>query len=245
MRPARAGVEPFRRKVQEVGHLPHAVEDAVAESDDAYRGEPALGLAQLGERVRVVEQPGLGAVRFHCPRHVQGRLHVAEGVKEAPRTAVLAVDLPRAEAAGDVEVLSPVEVAAELDGHHHRVGPGERLLEIGRRGNHDSPAEPRLDRLGVRLHAGQLRRIDVDENDAQTAVAERIAEQQVADGGGPELAAPRPDEDDPEAVVHDVLRFMTPVVPAPGACRRARSERSSPPRRGTPRAAARPGRRGR
>ena len=222
--PARTGVEPVHRKVQEASHLLHAVEDAVAESDDAYRGEPALGLAQLGERVRVVDEPGFGAVRFHRPRHLQCRLHVAESVKEASRTSVLSVDLPRAEAAGDVEVLRPVEVTAELDGHHDRVGAGERPVEIGRCGNQDSPAEPIRDRLRVRQGAGQLRRIDVDEDDAQTAVTERIAEKQVADGGGPELAAPRPDKDDLEAVLHDaVLRFMEPVVPAPRACRRARS----------------------
>ena len=217
--PARAGVEPVDRQVQEVGHLRHAVEDAVAESDDAYGGEPALGLAQLGERVGVVEEPGFGAVRLHRPGHVQGRLHVAEGVEEASRTSVLSVDLPRAELAGDVEVLRPVEVAAELDGHHDRAGAGERPVEIGRGGDQDPPAEPIRHRLGVRPRAGQLRRIDVDEDDAQAAVAERVAEQQVADGGGPELAAPRADEDDLEAVVHDavlgtVTRITLPCVRA-------------------------------
>ena len=68
----------------------------------------------------------------------------------------------------------------------HRVGTGECPVEIGGCRNLDSPAEPIRDRLRVGPGAGQLRRIDIDEDYAQTAFAERIAEQQVADGGGPE-----------------------------------------------------------
>ena len=194
--PARPRLDSRRRKFEEAGHLFDTVEDAVAESDDAHRREAALGLAQLRERVRVVEEPRLGAVRLHRPRHLHGGSHVAQRVEEAARATVFSVDLGRAEGAGDVEVLRPVEVAAEFDRHHHRVGAGEGLAQLRGRRDGDGAPEPSRDGRRVRPRALKFRGVDVDEDDVQPALAQGVAEEQIPNGGGAELAAARADEDD-------------------------------------------------
>ena len=73
---AGSGVELSGWDAEDAGHLLDAVKNAVAEPHHAHVGEPGLGLAQLGERVGVVEKPRVRAVRLHRPRHVDAGPHV-------------------------------------------------------------------------------------------------------------------------------------------------------------------------
>ena len=193
---AGAGVELSGWDVEDAGHLLDAVKDPVAETHHAHVREPGLGLAQLGERVGVVEEPRVRTMSFHRARDVHAGAHVAERMEKPARAAVLAVDLREAEGARNVEVLGPVEVAVQFDGHDDRVGSRERVGEAGRDGQPRRAAQAPGDGFRVALHPGEFGGVQVHEDDVESVLAERVAQKQVADGRGSELAAPGADQDD-------------------------------------------------
>ena len=135
-------------------------------------------------------------MRLHRAGDLDGGAHVAERVEEAAGTTVLAVDLGKAEGAGDVKVLRPMEVAVDLDGDDHGVGAGQGGGEAGGGGDGGGAVEAGRDGFCAGLRAGEAGRVGVDQGDVDAVVAQGIAEQDVADGGGAEFAAACADEDD-------------------------------------------------
>ena len=95
-----------------------------------------------------------------------------------------------------MEVLGPVEVAVEFDGHHDRVGSGERVGKAGRDGEPRRAAQAPGDGFRIALHAGEFGGVQVHEDDVEAVLAERVAQKQVADGRGSELAASGADQND-------------------------------------------------
>ena len=81
------------------------------------------------------------------------------------------------------------------------------------------------DGLGVSLRVGEAGRVGVDEGDLDAGVAEGVAQENVADGGGAEFAAAGADEDDLHGVVAggevggagDVSRSARRTVRTPAA----------------------------
>ena len=79
------------------------------------------------------------------------------------------------------------------------------------------------DGLGVSLRVGEAGRVGVDQGDLDAASAERVAQDDVADGGGAEFAAAGADEDDLHGVVAggggagDVSRSARRTVRTPAA----------------------------
>jgi hypothetical protein len=63
-------------------------------------------------------------------------------MKERARSAVLGEDLPETVLARDVVVLRPIEIPLDLDGSHHELRVGERLLKGG--GGADGDVAPEL-----------------------------------------------------------------------------------------------------
>ena len=196
VQPAGPGVKARGRKLEDSGHLLDTVKDPVAEADDPDVREAGRGLGQFRQRIGVVDEPRIRAVGFDGACDIYGRTHIAEGVEEAAWSAVLAVDLAEAEGAGDVEVLRPVEVAVDFDGQDDGIGAGQGVGKPGRDRYGGGPVQAVRDRFGVGLRAWQACRVDVDQGDLDAAVAQGVAEQDVADGSGAEFAAAGAYEDD-------------------------------------------------
>ena len=102
--PGGLGVDLVARQAEVVGQAVDRPEDRVAQADDPDRGRLVDGPDEDRHRVRVVEQPGIGADLGH----VAGD---AEDDRDRPQAAEDAADVDRvvdrvaeAEPAGDVEV---------------------------------------------------------------------------------------------------------------------------------------------
>ena len=95
-----------------------------------------------------------------------------------------------------MKILRPVEIPLDLNGRHHEIGTGHGGIEI--RGCIDLAAPPQsLDyRLGVAQHRRQTVGADIHQNYLKVTLAERITQQDIADGCRPKLTASGPDKYD-------------------------------------------------
>ena len=170
------------------------VQHAVTEPGALDRARFLYGAHQGCQRIRVVEEPGVGAEVLHVPGDCHQLRDVAQSAEDAARPDAVADRLPDTMRFRKAQIALPGAHAADGDRHGDEVRPRQNLAPI--RGELDAQPDAPLPghALGVAGHRLGHVRLDVDQGDCR--VREERRSGQVGDETGREDGAPGADDDD-------------------------------------------------
>ena len=193
--PGRVGDDLVPLQVEIAGQPVDRPEDRVAQADDLDRGRLRDRPDEDRQRVRVVQQPGIGTHLGHVPGDAEDDRNGAQGAEDATDADRVGDRVPEAEPGRDVEVDLGRAGSTDLDRVDDEVGTTERRAPVKMGRDRRLGVERRGGPVSHPLSGRETIGVDVVEGDVrgpQGRAREDVAEEVLR-----ELDAAGADEDDP------------------------------------------------
>ena len=169
-------IEVLHPAVERQAQVERRADPLVAQTDSLHRRLPRHRPAQRGERVRHVDEPGIGSDRVDVACDVEQHRHAAQRPHDPAGAHAVADGLTDAVTPRDLDVVLHAVEAAHREARDHEIGAGQGALAVGFGDGGETDIAAARDLTTELRHELQSLGVEIVEHDLGTGQRRRVRE---------------------------------------------------------------------